>query len=124
MKKGISGVSSKPLKVSLFQLSTPLNKNSSLRFFRVTGEALENYRDNRENGTEKNDPKGEDFPGDGTYSWETPGNDWSKVIYHEGEKDREWMKKKDFNYQNGIENSEDEDSEDSKGSENSTSYSP
>lgn len=59
-------------------------------------DARANYRLNRENGRLSDNPA-EEFPYDGTYSWATPYDKKSKVIYTEGRGDHAWMRKKDNN---------------------------
>lgn len=55
--------------------------------------ALENYRDNRENGTRDDTPI-RNFPGDGKYSWVSS----LQVRYDEDPGDRAWMAEKDRNF--------------------------
>lgn len=60
-------------------------------------QAVKNYIVNRQNGEAIDNPS-KDFPNDGKYTWETPGEKVSKVLYLPGPKDRAWMDKKDRNY--------------------------
>lgn len=60
-------------------------------------ESLQNYRENRENGSGSDNPSWE-FPNDGIYKWDTPNENCTKVRYAEGPKDAAWMAEKDRNY--------------------------
>lgn len=59
-------------------------------------EAVEEYRKNRENGSDIDNPSDE-FPCDGTYSWDTADH-ITYLRYTEGNGDRAWMEEKDRNY--------------------------
>jgi tetratricopeptide (TPR) repeat protein len=66
---------------------------------KASAEAVANYRENRENGTDIDSPQRK-FPQDGKYSWVKNDKDGYTYTrrYDEGPKDKKWMKEKDCNY--------------------------
>lgn len=61
-------------------------------------QAFENYIQNRENGADIDRPSSGVPQGDGSYSWETPGAQNSKLRYTEGPRGTAWMMQKDRSY--------------------------
>lgn len=63
----------------------------------IREEAIQNYRDTFEEGTDADNPD-RVFPNDGRYLWAAPSAIQSKIIYLEGPKDANWMAEKSANH--------------------------